>query len=393
MIKPIKEWLKARLRKAVAIPPLEERLEQEINLLHRELENIKPFTISPWYQENLWEPSVQIAIRDLCKPGDIVFDVGANFAGLTTVMSRCVGPKGVVCAFEASPRIIDKCQRNLVWNGCSNVQLYHAAIYHQSYGKVPIYLRSHLNDSIYTSKQDDVAAYYVPTIALDDFVQQTGLVPNFVKMDIEDAEFDAVKGMLKTLATAKPHLILETPREDARCLKLLQDKGYIAIDLNSYREVKSPDDYPLGVEIRNNLYIHRDRCQETPYNPPFEFVELATLTAQDFDIANNGSVYLKNLLQLDKGRYLIDVNFTAEETDNEMVCGVKARDKLILCYHAYSSLLASSYYDWVIDLSETTEVNLYFEFCRETYDPTFTVKGAKVVQIADFSSLPAQLYF
>ena len=377
MSNPVKEWLKAKLRKALAIPPL----EQKLNLVQHELATIKPYLSALWYQENLWEPSVQIALRDLCKPGDIVFDVGANFAGLTTVMSRCVGPKGVVCAFEASPRIIDKCQRNLVWNGCSNVQLYHGAVYHQSYGKVPIYLRSHLNDSIYTNKQDDKAAYYVSTIALDDFVEQTGLVPNLVKMDIEDAEFDAVNGMLKTIDTAKPHLILETQRDDPRCLELLQKKGYIAIDLNAYQQVKTPDDYPPEVGIRNNLYIHQERRQETPYNPPFQLVESANLTAKDFRKTANGAVYLDNPLKLNKGRYLIKVNFTARGIDNEMVCGVKVGDKIILCYNAYTSLLAASYDDWVINLPETSEINLYFEFCRETYDPTFIVEGAKIIEI------------
>ena len=132
-------------------------ISQKLTLIDQKITNITPFEIAPWYQENLWEPTVQIILRDLCKPGDIVFDVGANFAGLTTLMSRMVGPKGVVCAFEASPRIIDKTQRNLVLSGCNNVQLFHNAIYHTSGQTVKIYLGDHLNDSIYQEYGEDSA--------------------------------------------------------------------------------------------------------------------------------------------------------------------------------------------------------------------------------------------
>ena len=34
---------------------------------------------SYWYAgQNLWEPTVMLALQDLCKPGSIVFDVGGK---------------------------------------------------------------------------------------------------------------------------------------------------------------------------------------------------------------------------------------------------------------------------------------------------------------------------
>jgi FkbM family methyltransferase len=380
MIVKIKEWIKAKLKKALLVPEPEE------------IKKLNLFGMAPWYQENFWEPPVQLALRDLCQHGDIVFDVGANFAGLTTVMSRMVGPKGVVCAFEASPRIIGKCQHNLVLNGCHNVQLYHAAIYSQSYQEIPIYLGSHLNDSIYSFNSDEIPAYKVSSIALDDFVSKTGLVPNLVKMDIEGAEFDAVKGMLNTIARAKPHLILETQPHDTNCLNLLTEQGYVAIDLNSYREIKTPQDYPLGVELRNNLYIHQEKLSKTPYQPPFHLVEYITLNSEDFYQKSHNLIELQKPLNLQQGRYLIDVDFVAQGRDNEMICGVKLKEKVIFRYHSYSNFLASSYRDWVIHLVRNSEVNLYFEFLNDTFDPTFSVQGAKLYRVKEFDNLPPPLF-
>ncbi|MFM1842367.1 MAG: hypothetical protein RLZZ490_1103 [Cyanobacteriota bacterium] len=386
MLNKLKDKIKFKLAD-VLTPEVDKKLS-----IDDKLNSVTLYGIAPWYQENLWEPTVQIALRDLCKPGDVVFDVGANFAGLTTVMSRLVGPRGVVCAFEASPRIVDKTQRNLVLSGCHNTQLFHQAVYHTSGETVKIYLGSHLNDSIY-SEHGTGSTYEVKTIALDDFVGCTNLVPNLLKMDIEGAEFDALQGFEKTLKTAKPHLILETQREDTRCLDFLRNLGYIAIDLNTYQEVQTVEDYPVGVDIRNNLYIHGDRLSETLYKPPFTFEKQVSLTAGDFQQTSNGSAHLKQLINLPKGRYLIDMDFQAEGKNNDLMCGVTVNDKVIFRYHAYSQLLASSYRDWVINLPEAAAINLYFEFQHGTQDETLTIAGAKITRITDFDQQPAALYF
>ncbi len=383
----LKSWVKRRIKQVFGLPTV----KKAVNYVQMQCPPT-PYGMSYWYEGNLWEPPVQIAIRDLCKPGDIAFDIGANFGGLTTVMSRMVGPKGIVCAFEASPRIVDKTQYNVIVNGCSNVQVYNEAVYHTSNVKMPIYLGGHLNDRIYSTADTDKPAFYIQTIAIDDFVKKTGLTPDFIKMDIEGAEFDALNGMLNTIEAAKPHMILETQPNDPRCLDLLRAKGYISIDLNSYREIQKSEDYPKGVNIRNNLYIHRNKLSQVAYKPPFTFIEVITLTQDDFTV-NNNSTTTKNPIKLEKGRYLIDVDFVAEGTQNEMMCGVKIANKVIFRYHAYTRILAENYRDWIIDLSDSAETKIYFDFLNNTRDDTFKVNGAKISRIAQFDSIQSQLYF
>ena len=92
MIDKIKRWLKSRLS----------------YILTTVSEPEKPYGDAYWYEDNFWEPPVQIVLRDLCKSGNVVFDIGANLGGLTTVMSRSVGLRGIVCTFEASSRIVGK---------------------------------------------------------------------------------------------------------------------------------------------------------------------------------------------------------------------------------------------------------------------------------------------
>ena len=87
----------------------------------------RSFPLTDWWKPSFWEPTVALAIRDYCRPGDVVFDVGSN-AGMALMMSRLVGPRGIVLAFEAKPQIVDKTHYNLVNAGCHNVTLFHKAV-------------------------------------------------------------------------------------------------------------------------------------------------------------------------------------------------------------------------------------------------------------------------
>jgi FkbM family methyltransferase len=188
------------------------------------------YPIPKFWEPNYWEATVQLALRDYCKPGDIAFDVGANAGALSMIMARHVGPRGLVCAFEASPRIIDKTHFNLVQSGCSNIHLFYRAIYHKSYEMVTLYPGTHLNDSIYNNLgAEGGASYRVETLALDDFVAETKLMPRIIKMDIEGAEFDALRGATTILTEGKPILILEQSPSDMRCHDLLTDLGYVCV--------------------------------------------------------------------------------------------------------------------------------------------------------------------
>ncbi len=53
-------------------------------------------------------------------------------------------------------------------------------------------------------------SYPVETTTIDDYVERTGRVPDFVKVDAEGAELDILRGMGRTLHDAAPMLSLET---------------------------------------------------------------------------------------------------------------------------------------------------------------------------------------
>lgn len=347
------------------------------------------FPIPPWYDQNLCEPTVQIVLRDLCRPGDTVFDVGANAGALSLLMSRLVGLKGRVVSFEASRRIVDKTQHNLTLNGCSNVELYNRAIYHTSGQTAVIYHGSHLNDSLLASNDAGVGKSEVETLSIDDFVAYTGHVPKLIKMDIEGAEFDALRGAKQLIAATHPTFLLEQQPEDMRCIDLLRTAGYITIDLATYRVVYSPSDFPAGSEIANVLCIHQSKIHQTPYMPPFQMTTVTELLGADFQFNAEGSRELS--LKLGAGRYIFDFDFSASGTDNEVMMGVECGPKTLIRYHAFSKLLAVNYRQIPLDIKKDSTLNVFFRFVRGTNDPSLDFRRVTVTRIENFNGLAGPL--
>jgi FkbM family methyltransferase len=346
------------------------------------------FPIPQFWEPNYWEPSVQLPLRDYCRPGDVVFDVGANAGALSMVMSRHVGPRGIVCAFEASPRIVDKTLFNLVNAGCSNVSLYHRAVFHTSNEIVRLFPGTHLNDSIYNDHgAEGGISFEVETLALDDFVSATGLMPSLMKMDIEGAEFDALKGCTNILQKGKPRLILEQSPSDMRCHQLLTSIGYIAVDLANYRRVQSTADFEAGVGISNILFIHRDQVADDPYanaGTPEICTELPT---SDFILTPGKDIALRSPIELSAGRYVCRAHFISDIADNEIFAGIDSNRGRLLRYHTYSKLLAESYREWVFSLNAPAKITPYIQFIRGS-NRDLQWDGATIYKFESFNNVP-----
>jgi FkbM family methyltransferase len=343
-----------------------------------------------WYETNFWEPNVQLALRDLCKPGEVVFDAGANAGGLTQVMSRLVGPRGVVCAFEASPRIVDKTQLNVVVNGCSNVQVYHRAVHARSGERMKIYHGSHLNDSLY-NEGDQYS--FVETIAIDDFCDHMKLWPAVIKFDVEGGEFDALKGALRVIESHRPALILEQAASDDRSLRLLASLGYWTIDLANYNRVESAADYPSGSSVRNVLSIDSSRANGTPFRPPIERNLQAVLSPADFSVSDNGSWTQTVPIDLPPGRYVWEADFEGSGRDNEMFVGVRLDDAAVFRYHSYSQFLGQTYREWAIHVSSPGQARAYFDFLHGTRDSSFRVNSIAVYRMPSFDEFPPPVIY
>ena len=182
------------------------------------------------------EPEVQEALAQLVKPGQTVYDVGANIGFFTILCSRLVGPQGTVYAFEPIPQNLVTLRRNIALNGLTNVVVVEKAL-SASTGTAEMFVSPwsafHSLNIEGASKQDNhgpqEGEIVVETITLDEFAAQAGVsAPDLIKIDVEGAELVVVEGMRETLGSIQPLLLCELHDTQRAYSEFVDSIGYSA---------------------------------------------------------------------------------------------------------------------------------------------------------------------
>jgi FkbM family methyltransferase len=146
------------------------------------------------------------------RPGDVVMDIGANVGLFSVVMASAVGSQGRVFAFEPVPANVARLEGNLRRNGISNTQVFAMGL-----GDADGDLMLHMaTDSAYPSLHEvqdglgDGTALPVRVRALDGVWEELGRPQvAFIKMDVEGAEMDVLRGAPRLLAACRTTLLVE----------------------------------------------------------------------------------------------------------------------------------------------------------------------------------------
>lgn len=143
---------------------------------------------------------LRLARDHMLKPGMRVLELGGHHGHDTLPLSRWVGPDGRVVTVEPLPRNVGAIEENLRLNGVANVTVVAAAA--GSAGG-----EGHLKD---TSNGSIAGPGGVPIAirTVDEICAAHDFAPDYIKMDIEGFEVDAMMGAKAALAR-RPHLHIE----------------------------------------------------------------------------------------------------------------------------------------------------------------------------------------
>lgn len=151
-----------------------------------------------------------LAMQKFVKTGDTVFDIGAHFGFYTLLLSKLVGEKGKVFAFEPNPELLPSLRKTL--RSLANVELQEIALSDRE-GKVNLFVPEDASMASLSDWTEGIAGN-VHTVAcemrrLDNLVESGKLpVPTFIKCDVEGAELSIFKGGINTLNRADAPVIL-----------------------------------------------------------------------------------------------------------------------------------------------------------------------------------------
>jgi FkbM family methyltransferase len=150
------------------------------------------------------------------KQGDVVVDIGAHIGLYTIISSKRVGTNGKVVAIEADPSNFEMLNRNIKLNQLTNVIPLNYAVYSKE-TKIKLYLPSGESGftkyntivSNWANTEDKFVEVNANTL---DYLLQINQIReeevNWIKIDVEGAEFEVLKGATNVLSKSKDIALL-----------------------------------------------------------------------------------------------------------------------------------------------------------------------------------------
>lgn len=167
------------------------------------------------------------------KEGDIVYDIGANVGLYTILCAKKTGDEGLVVSFEPEPLSYKKLNENIKLNELKNVRTYSIALSDFN-GKTKLNITGEgkANHNIRPLKRNisNKQQIEVDTRRLDDLIVEDNLPkPDLIKIDIEGAELNALRGMESLLKEQDDLLIVCEVHTE-----FLKDFGHSNEDLENF---------------------------------------------------------------------------------------------------------------------------------------------------------------
>lgn len=193
---------------------------------------------SIWWRHH-YETEIDQLLRRLLRQGDVFIDVGANVAYFSLVAAQLVGPQGEVHSFEPDPRAFALLARSVVENHLNNVWCHRVALWgtqtRLTLAGIDDLAFRHVAES--GNDRRDLTAIAVP---LDEYLKLMGVAKpiRLVKIDVEGAEVEVIKGMTELLRTNRPLLVVEAHDPNLErfhgriedIFAVLGKHGYVATD-------------------------------------------------------------------------------------------------------------------------------------------------------------------
>jgi FkbM family methyltransferase len=144
------------------------------------------------------------------RPGQSVFDIGANIGAHTIAFAAIVGPLGHVTAFEPQRVIFQILNANAALNGLTAVTTKAIAL-GSAAGAIKVPPLNYAGEANFggLSLEGATVGEEVPLLTFDSLAVAAC---DFVKIDVEGMEIEVLKGMGETIARFRPAMYVENDR-------------------------------------------------------------------------------------------------------------------------------------------------------------------------------------
>jgi len=191
-----------------------------------------------------WEEKTTKFIKDNLKPGQIFVDVGASVGYYTLLAAGLVGSGGKVYAFEPLEENWLTLSKNLALNNLKNVVVFFTALSNKAGPKIKLFGGSVPGHYTLVDSKDQNFRE-VNNDIFDKLNKREGIVPDMIKIDVEGAQEEVLRGMEGVLDTERElTIILEDYTGEA--VEWLMERGFKVITTE-----REPGNYMLVKNQKN----------------------------------------------------------------------------------------------------------------------------------------------
>lgn len=198
--------------------------------------------VLPEYGFLSWNPDEYRAFREAVRPGMTALDVGANVGAYSLLLGQWVGASGTVVAFEPAPDAHDGLRRHIHLNALDAIVTPVRAAVGAAPATARFVVGATAGESrLATTNDDDAAAMTVPVTTIDEFCARERLTPDFIKIDVEGAELDVLRGARETIRRTRGRLSLFVEMHPS----IWRSSGLTIADIRGELDVQQLDAVPL----------------------------------------------------------------------------------------------------------------------------------------------------
>lgn len=195
--------------------------------------------------------------------GVIAIDCGANIGVFTVEWARTMTGWGKIIAIEAQERLFYALAGNIALNNCFNASAIHGAVSFKS-GTMDVPIPDYLTPASFGSLElrkhpnnefiGQVIDYDKPATIRQLTIDELNLLRvDFIKLDIQRMEMEALEGAKNTIKRSHPIMLIEKVRTDETMLwRWLSERSYSITheDAENILAVHKDDEKSLGLESK-----------------------------------------------------------------------------------------------------------------------------------------------
>ena len=203
------------------------------------------------YLQGEYEPTLANWLKENIKKGFSFIDIGANAGYFSLVANKfIINDSQRIIALEPMQANIEIIQAHIEYNGSNRIELIPVAVADINrtveFSDSPNLAANTYNET--SSLHKNFSKIPVQARSLDSLQSELSFTNPVMKIDVEGAELDVLKGAVNILKTNNPEFILATHEchvkgVEKECIDFLSQQNYSCTPINEDKEVSGQRDY------------------------------------------------------------------------------------------------------------------------------------------------------